>query len=119
MKHHTLAAAVVLALAIARPAVADTGWHIWQSGTVGCELRSDVEQILNLPTTDDLMSGRCFLLASNLHIELFDSPDDIDARRAVAHAILARSPDIIFTDSSAALSAPPTCQFRCRPSLNS
>ena len=41
----------------------------------------------------------------NMHIEFFDSPSDIDARRAVAHAILARSPDIIFADSSAALSA--------------
>jgi putative ABC transport system substrate-binding protein len=41
----------------------------------------------------------------NIHIEFFDSPSDIDARRAVAHAILARSPDIIFANSSAALSA--------------
>jgi putative ABC transport system substrate-binding protein len=41
----------------------------------------------------------------NMHIELFDMPSDIDARRAVAHAILARSPDIIFANSSAALSA--------------
>ena len=41
----------------------------------------------------------------NMHIEFFDSPSDIDARRAAAHAILARSPDIIFADSSAALSA--------------
>jgi putative tryptophan/tyrosine transport system substrate-binding protein len=41
----------------------------------------------------------------NMHIEFFDPPRDIDARRAVAHAILARSPDIIFVDSSAALSA--------------
>ena len=43
----------------------------------------------------------------NMHVEFFlmDSPSDIDARRAVAHAILARSPDIIFADSSAALSA--------------
>jgi putative tryptophan/tyrosine transport system substrate-binding protein len=41
----------------------------------------------------------------NMHIEFFDPPSDIDARRAVAHAILARSPDIIFADSSAALSA--------------
>src|SRR6516164_8264895 len=41
----------------------------------------------------------------NMHIELFDLPTDIDARRAAAHAILARSPDIIFANSSAALSA--------------
>ena len=41
----------------------------------------------------------------NMHIEFFDSPSDIDARRAAAHAILARSPDIIFANSSAALSA--------------
>ena len=41
----------------------------------------------------------------NMHIEFFDPPSDIDARRAVAHAILARSPDIIFASSSAALSA--------------
>jgi putative ABC transport system substrate-binding protein len=41
----------------------------------------------------------------NMHIEFFESPTDIDARRAVAHAILARSPDIIFAASSAALSA--------------
>ena len=41
----------------------------------------------------------------NIRIELFDLPTDIDARRAAAHAILARSPDIIFANSSAALSA--------------
>jgi hypothetical protein len=41
----------------------------------------------------------------NIRIEFFDSPSDIDARRAIAHAILARSPDIIFANSSAALSA--------------
>jgi hypothetical protein len=89
MKHHTLAAAVVLALAIARPAVADTGWHIWQSGTVGCELRSDVEQILNLPTTDDLrallrellMSGRCFLLAKGTEVVISSMSEDIVAVR--------------------------------------
>jgi hypothetical protein len=92
MKHHTLAAAVVLALAIARPAVADTGWHIWQSGTVGCELRSDVEQILNLPTTDDLrallrellMSGRCFLLAKGTEVVISSkgmSEDIVAVRR--------------------------------------
>ena len=85
MKHHTLAAAVVLALVIARPAVADTGWHIWQSGTVGCELRSDLEQILNLPTTDDLrallrellMSGRCFLLAKGTEVVISSMSEDI------------------------------------------
>ena len=81
MKHHTLAAAVTLALAIARPAVADTGWHIWQSGTVGCELRSDVEQILNLPTTDDLMSGRCFLLAKGTEVVISSMSEDIVAVR--------------------------------------
>jgi hypothetical protein len=92
MKHHTLAAAVVLALAIARPAVADTSWHIWQSGTVGCELRSDVEQILNLPTTDDLrallrellMSGRCFLLAKGTEVVISSkgmSEDIVAVRR--------------------------------------
>ncbi|WP_024519917.1 hypothetical protein [Bradyrhizobium sp. Tv2a-2] len=41
----------------------------------------------------------------NIHIEFFDSPSDLDARRAVVHAILARSPDIIFANSSAVLSA--------------
>ena len=89
MKHHTLAAAVTLALAIARPAVADTGWHIWQSGTVGCELRSDVEQILNLPTTDELrallrellMSGRCFLLAKGTEVVISSMSEDIVAVR--------------------------------------
>jgi len=40
-----------------------------------------------------------------MHIEFFESPSDIDARRAAAHAIPARSPDIIFANSSAALSA--------------
>jgi hypothetical protein len=71
VRHHILAVAVVLALAIAGPAVAGEGWHIQQSGTIGCALRSDVEQIVYLPPTSDarrllrelVISGRCFILA--------------------------------------------------------
>ena len=51
MRHHTLAAALVLALASASPALAGDGWHIWQSGTIGCALRFDIEQIVYLPPT--------------------------------------------------------------------
>ena len=73
--------AVALLLGLAGPAMADTGWHIWQPGTVGCETRSDVEQILKLPVTDDLrallrellMSGRCFILAGGTEVAV--APD--------------------------------------------
>jgi hypothetical protein len=51
--------------------MADTGWHIRQSGTIGCEQRSDAEQIVYLPPTRDVrsllrewvISGRCIILA--------------------------------------------------------
>jgi putative tryptophan/tyrosine transport system substrate-binding protein len=58
-----------------------------------------------LSTLISTLQALGWVAGRNLHIELLDSPDDIDARRAVAHAILARSPDIIFADSSDALSA--------------
>jgi len=57
------------------------------------------------PTLYSALQALGWVEGRNMHIELFDLPTDIDARRAAAHAILARSPDIIFANSSAALSA--------------
>ena len=57
------------------------------------------------PTLYSALQALGWVEGRNMHIELFDWPSDIDARRGVAHAIIARSPDIIFANSSAALSA--------------
>jgi hypothetical protein len=70
--------AIALVLGLAGPALAGDGWHIRQSGTVGCEQRSDVEQILNFPVTGNfrallrelLMTGRCFLLAGGTEVAI-------------------------------------------------
>ena len=99
MRHHTLAAAVVLALAIASPAMSDTGWRIWQSGTIGCALRSDIEQIVYLPPTSDLRSllrelvigGRCFILAGGTEVVIAPkgmTEDIVAVRRAADTAYL-------------------------------
>ena len=70
--------AIALVLGLAGPAMADTGWHIRQSGTIGCELRSDVEHIVYLPPTSDVRNllcelvkgGRCFILAGGTEVEI-------------------------------------------------
>ena len=99
MRHHTLAAALVLALASASPALAGDGWHIWQSGTIGCELRSDIEQIVYLPPTSDLrsllrelvISGRCFILSGGTEMVIAPkgmTEDIVAIRRAADTAYL-------------------------------
>jgi hypothetical protein len=85
------ALSVALVLGLAGPAMADPGWYIRQSGTIGCGLRSDAEQIVYLPPTSDVMSllrelvisGRCIILAGGAEVVI--SPegmsDDIVAVR--------------------------------------
>jgi hypothetical protein len=68
--------AVALVLGLAGPAMAGESWHVSHSGTIGCELRSDVEQIVYLPPTSDVrsllrelvISGRCFILAGGTEV---------------------------------------------------
>ena len=68
--------AIALVLGLADPAIAGTGWHIRQSGTIGCVLRADAEQIVYLPPTDDVralarklvIGGRCIILAGGADV---------------------------------------------------
>ena len=92
-------AAIALVLGLAGPATADTGWHIQQSGTVGCVLRSDAEQIVYLPPTDDVralarklvMSGRCIILAGGAEVVIVPKgvmEDIVAVRRPADSAFL-------------------------------
>jgi hypothetical protein len=87
--------------------MSDTGWHIWQSGTIGCALRSDIEQIVYLPPTSDLrgllrelvIGGRRFILAGGTEVVIAPkgmTEDIVAVRRAADTAYL-------FVDRSAVL----------------
>jgi hypothetical protein len=91
--------AIALVLGLADPAIADTGWLIRQSGTIGCVLRSDAEQIVYLPPTDDVRAlarklvirGRCIILAGGAEVVIVPkgvTEDIVAVRRPADSAFL-------------------------------
>ena len=97
MKRRDVIVGALLVMASARCIAGDAQQQLKTLASFGPPFR--------LSTLNSALQALGWVEGRNMHIEFFDSPSDIDARRAVAHAILARSPDIIFANSSAALSA--------------
>src|ERR1700758_2170490 len=97
MKRRDVIVGAVLAMASARCIAGDAQQQV--------KTLAVFSPLFRVSTLISTLQALGWVAGRNLHIALGDSPNDIDARRVAAHAILARSPDIIFADSSPALSA--------------